>query len=97
MCSLLLHATSLDCCCPGFFAKRKSPATTSGEQLTAAELADVEKAKARADFAAQKAKEREKAEKAKAKAEPSSGGSSLFGGKKFESGNPAGVLKVRLA
>ena len=93
MCSLLLHATSLDCCCPGFFAKRKSPATTSGEQLTAAELADVEKAKARADFAAQKAKEREKAEKAKAKAEPSS----LFGGKKFESGNPAGVLKVRLA
>ena len=83
--------------CPGFFSKRKSPITTGGEQLTAAEVADAEKAKARANFAAQKAKEREKAEKAKAKAEPASGASSLFGGKKFESANPAGVLKVRSA
>ena len=83
---------SADCRCPGFFSKRKSP---TGE-LTAAEQAEAEKAKQRADFAAHKTKEREKAEKAKAKAEPASGGSLLFGGKKFESANPAGVLKVHL-
>ena len=92
--SSLLHAI-VDCCYPGFFAKRKSPTPTSGEQLTAAELADAEKAKSRADFAAQKAREREKAEKAKTKIEPASSGSSLFGNKKFESANPVGVLKVR--
>ena len=74
-----------------FSWRSKSPAS----ERSAVEQTEAEKAKQRANFAAHKAKEREKAEKAKAKAEPASGGSTLFGGKKFESTNPAGVLKVR--
>ena len=64
--------------------------------LELAEAEEAKKAKARADLAAQKAKEREKAEKGGLKAQPSSGGSSLFGGKQFETPNPSGTLKVRL-
>ena len=64
--------------------------------LELAEAKEAETAKARADFAAQKAKEQKKAEKAELKAQPSSGGSSLFGGKQFATPNPSGTLKVRL-
>ena len=62
--------------------------------LELAEAEEAKKAKARADLAAQKAKEREKAEKAELKAQPSSGGTSLFGGKQFATPNPPGTLKV---
>ena len=69
----------------------KEPVKTG---LELADAKEAEKAKARADLAAQKAKEREKAEKAELKAQPSSGGSSIFGGKQFATPNPPGTLKV---
>ena len=74
-------------------AQSKEPIKTG---LEMAEAEEAKKAKARAELAAQKAKERENAEKAALKAQPSSGGSSLFGGKQFETPNPSGTLKVRL-
>ena len=74
-------------------AQSKEPIKTG---LEMAEAEEAKKAKARAELAAQKAKEREKAEKGGLKAQPSSGGSSLFGGKQFETPNPSGTLKVRL-
>ena len=73
-------------------AQSKEPIKTG---LEMAEAEEAKKAKARAELAAQKAKEREKAEKAVLKAQPSSGGSSLFG-KQFATPNPSGLLKVQL-
>ena len=72
-------------------AQSKEPIKTG---LEMAEAEEAKKAKARAELAAQKAKERENAEKAALKAQPSSGGSSLFGGKQFATPNPPGTLKV---
>ena len=63
--------------------------------LELAESEEAKKAKARADLAAQKEREKEEKTARKAQAQPSSGGSSLFG-KQFATPNPSGLLKVQL-